>query len=116
MVTVNSVKEFKSAIIAGRTPIAPGNKRMKVVFIVAKVGQGLIDKTKRLPTKGELASAVVRSTAASGALGALSDGTIIVLAIIGTVGAIGILATCLKMRIRLVFNSDGTISLETYQA
>ena len=103
MVTVKTVKEMKEAINAGKSPIMPGNKRMKATFYALKLAQSLSDKLGRKPTKEELSSEINRI--------GVSEPAWIALAIIASVSAISILAVCLKRKIRLKFNPDGSVEL-----
>lgn len=111
MITVKTVKEMKEAVNAGKSPIMPGNKKMAATFYALKIGQALTDKFKRKPTKGELASEIVIIASKNAEAGAIADTTIVALSIIASVSAISILAVCLKRKIRLKFNPDGSVEL-----
>ena len=96
---------MKEAINAGKSPIMPGNKRMKATFYALKLAQSLSDKLGRKPTKEELSTEINNA-------GVVSEPAMIALAIVASVSAISIIAVCLKRKVILIFRPDGSVELK----
>ena len=112
METINSVKELKAAIKAGKSPLVPGNKRMKYILAVTASIFSLTGGTGALPAVGTIAGNMVSGGMVAGAI---SETTVIILALGAMVTAISIVALCKGQGVRIKWDDKRKVFvLETY--
>lgn len=110
MTTVNSVKELKEAIKAKKSPIVPGNKKMKVILggvaaVFSMTGGASI------PAAGAIAAQML----GMGAVAAISEPALIVIVLAALSSIIAIVAICKGQHVRVRWDSKKMMFyLETY--
>lgn len=109
MTIINDVKELKAAIRAGKSPLLPGNTRMRVIMAaVARVFK--LTGGAKVPSAEVLSQEIIIENANPvGAAGAISTPVAIALIIASMFTIISIVAICKGLELELVWDAENKV-------